>query len=64
MCQNVSKKVSLIGVIFQAKVPSHSGFFVLAEQQNYTFPLRMKELRDIGHSMTMTLDTRKSDFEN
>ena len=44
VCQNVSKEVLLTGPKIQAKIPSHSGDYVLGEGQLNALPLMAKDL--------------------
>ena len=58
----------LTGPTFQAKIPSRSGVYVKGggsyrPWQRAKGP-RTKELRNIVHSMSITLDTRKYTFES
>ena len=60
MRQYLYKEALLTGSKFQAKTPSLSQVYIKREGQ--PLPLKEEELKDIGHSMNMVLDTRKSSF--
>ena len=61
MRQYLYKEALLTGSKFQAiKQASLSQVYIQREGQ--PLPLKEEELKDIGHSMNMVLDTRKSSF--